>query len=304
MAIAMADVHWSLTAPVCRKEKKDWLKVQTQVMMEVSTLQMTVGGCPVLIAGDLFNRWDSSAHLINMVLSHAPLDMYGIPGNHDLPNHSYRELPRTAYWTLVEAGRLKTLTPPGPLSVGHMSIHPFPCGFDLQPATQNNGLALNIALVHDYVWTEKTGYEGAPKSKRYGKQLKLLKGYDIAIFGDNHKGFLLVKDGQCTVFNVGTLMRRKTDEIQYTPCVGKIYGDGRVVRHYLDVSRDQFTEIGKDVADIESTLEVDLSGFVEEMVEMRARGANWQSLVQLWIKSNNLTNDVKEIIIRCISEQP
>jgi hypothetical protein len=167
-ALAISDMHLTERAPVCRAERTEWFKVQEQVLGEVSELQRSYN-CPVLIAGDVFNKWDSSAWLINFALVHMPKNCYAIPGNHDLPNHLYTESFRSAYWTLVEAGCIKNLTPASniPQAIDSMLVTPFPCGFQVKPPAESHGLALNIALIHDYIWTEKTGYEGAPIGKRY-----------------------------------------------------------------------------------------------------------------------------------------
>lgn len=299
--IFIGDVHRSQVAPVSRAEKNTWMTAQNRVLDEVSKLQERYGA-PVFIAGDLFDRWDSPAWIINETLAHLPKRCYGVPGNHDLPNHLYTEIHRSAYWTLVEAGKLVNLTPPVQHAIDHLLVSPFPCGFPVTATKDQHGLALNIALIHEYIWTEKTGRPGAPDTHRYGKWMKKLDTYDVAVFGDNHKGFLIQKDKKCTVLNCGTLMRRKSDEIGYTPSVGLMHSSGKVERHFLDVSKDEFSDLGREIASIEAGLSVDLSGFVEEMVTMRTAGTSWQSTVRDWVRKNKLAKDVETVILRAVEE--
>lgn len=301
VGLFIADVHLGLKAPLARSEK-NWLEVQAKVWDQIKDLMTKCCFADLYIAGDLFDRWDSPAWLINWALENLPEKFYAIPGNHDLPNHLYTEAPKSAYWTLVEADRLKNLTPPGPWPVGHNLITPFPCGFEVKPPETIHGLALNIALVHDLIWTEKTGYEGAPDVKRYGKWMSRIKTYDVAFFGDNHKGFKIEKPGKCTTVNCGTLMRRKSNEMDLSPCVWKLHSNGKVSKHLLDVSKDQFSSLGKEISKIESSLQVDLSGFIEEMMEHRQKGESWEKTVLAWIKQHELPKEVQKIIIKAVGE--
>lgn len=301
-AIVTSDWHLSELKPVARAES-DWFDVQMRVLDEISSLQQKYY-CPILIAGDLFDRWNASAWTINFALDNMPTDVYAIPGNHDLPFHSYKEIVKSAYWTLFRAGRIKNLpieTLNGiPTSYGvSLSVSPFPCGVPVE-VRKGSSLGLNIALVHDYIWTEKTGHPGAPPSKRFGKWVKQLKGYDIAVFGDNHKGFLIQSDDKTSVINCGSLMRRKADEIGYKPCVGLIHANGKVTRHYLDTSKDKFSDIGKELAEVEATLKIDLSQFVEKLTEARSLGVDWKQLVRLYCDKNELDRETRKIIIAVV----
>lgn len=73
-----------------------------------------------------------------------------------------------------------------------------------------------------------------------GALVTKLHGWDAVVYGDNHKGFLREagKNGSIKVFNCGTLMRRKTDEVDYKPQVGLLLDDGEVVSYKLDISQD------------------------------------------------------------------
>lgn len=311
--IASSDWHLSLNKPLARAET-NWPMYQQKVLKQLRQLQ-NAHQCPIFVAGDVFDRWDSTATLINHTLEYMPMDknerdddiacVYGIPGNHDLPHHNYKEIQRSAYWTLVEAGKLKNLTPPGgryfeSLTGAPFRIHPFPCGFDVKPIEKEDDLVLDVALIHDFIWTEKTGYEGADQCKRYGKWIPKLKGYDIAIFGDNHKGFLIQTEDKVSILNCGTLMARKATEKDYRPSVGLVYANGKIVRHYLDISEDQWDDKTHTIAKIEQTLKVDLDGFVDQLRLAKNSGCDWPATVSSYCKTNKINKEVATIMVKAV----
>lgn len=214
------------------------------------------GAIPIFCAGDIFDRWNSPPELINFAIKHLPT-MYAVPGQHDLPLHNYQDIKKSAYWTLVEAGKVIDLKPYKPISVWPtgakqpISVVGFPWGAQLKPfvSVERNGQPLTkaakkLAVVHSYCWIDGNSYPGAPENKTAKEQMRQLAGFDVAVFGDNHKGFL-VGTGDATAFNCGGFMRRKFDELDYKPQVGFMLETGQVVPHYLDTSKDEFHDSDK-----------------------------------------------------------
>ena len=139
-------------------------------------------------------------------------------------------------------------------------LQSFPWGTPLTPPEKVLKTKLQIALVHQYVWTDGTGYPGAsPEAHMKSGLLDGMGGWDVIVYGDNHKGFLIQGEIHSTIFNCGTLQRRKADEIDYKPGVGLIYQDGTVEPHYLDTTADIIT--GTSVASSEEKM--DLGDFLE-----------------------------------------
>jgi hypothetical protein len=295
------DLHLSERCPVSRAEKKNWFEAQGHNLSQLKKMQEEYD-CPVFLAGDVFDKWDSSACLINWTIQRLPEKCYGIPGNHDLPNHNYLEIDRCAYYTLVEANKVKNLIPAGGMATGidSLSVTPFPCDFEITPVNEPHSLALNIALVHSFIWTEKTGYEGADPQCRYGKILPDLKGYDAAFFSDNHQSFLIVKEGKPTVCNMGAFVCRKITEKNHKPFVAALLSNGKVEKKYLDVSKDEWSDTGKELEDVGSSLSVDLTEFVDEMVDARAHGEDWRQLVKRWCGKQKLKKEIESIILKAV----
>lgn len=216
-----------------------------EYLWQLRMLQKEHKDCPILCAGDIFDRWNSPPELINFAIKHLPV-MHAIPGQHDLPLHSYDDIRKSAYWTLVEAGKVINLKPHVfyPMTHGHYSVVGFPWGHELKGVKECEGSAATtgtmVALVHSYCWIEGKNFPGAPENKTAKEQMAKLKGFDVAVFGDNHKGFFVdMPDGR-TAWNCGGFMRRKSDELDYTPSVGLLYPGKVTKRHLLDTSKDKF----------------------------------------------------------------
>jgi hypothetical protein len=133
-----------LKAPVWRSAEEDWLEAQRRPLKEVRELQ-NEHQCVVICAGDIFDRnrkisdgWDAPAELINFALEELPDGMYAIPGQHDLPNHQYIDIGRSAYWTLVKIGKIKNIAPGHFTNIGpYLQLFGFPPGYSIIGQNEN-----------------------------------------------------------------------------------------------------------------------------------------------------------------------
>jgi len=162
--------------------------------------------------------------------------MFAVPGQHDLPYHRLDLIKRSAFWTLVSAGKVTLLSPLG-LRIGKLKAFGF--GWDepikFVPQLQDDGPDFSLAVVHAFVWCRsENGYPGVGNESHVRRFKSLLSGYSFAVFGDNHKGFLV--DG---LLNCGTFFRRTAAEVDYRPRVGVLYSSGKVKLHYLDTDKDK-----------------------------------------------------------------
>lgn len=183
---------------------------------------------PILCAGDIFDRWNSPPELINFALQYLP-PLIAIPGQHDLPWHGLEEIRRSAYWTLVENGRVWNLEPGMWLEFGPLALYSFPWGIPLQPPLPAPGL-VPVLIGHQYVWSDGCGgFPGAPEAGKLENLMPILGQYRAAIFGDNHQGFLQRLRGKlqgqeapadCIIFNCGGFLRRRSDERNRNAAVG------------------------------------------------------------------------------------
>lgn len=200
--------------------------------------------CPVLCAGDLFDKWNPPVELVNFALREIE-DWYAVPGQHDLPYHNLKDWQRSAFGTLVEAGRIKYVQPDKPVWIEGptpLRIHGFPFGEELVEIMEPFELSIEIALIHRYVWIDGKNPALADETSRMKAYSPRLQGYNIAVFGDNHTPFEGLYRHGCKVFNCGNLLRRRTDEQDYRPSVGLLKSNGNIERCFLDVSKDRLLE--------------------------------------------------------------
>jgi DNA repair exonuclease SbcCD nuclease subunit len=270
--------------------------------------------CPVLVAGDIIDSWNAPAELLNWVYLTTQgmlQDIITIPGQHDLPYHSTNEIGRSAYFTLHHMGVIKALLDGvGTQIATGVRVWTFPFGRRIRsPIHGVDKRELNIALIHDYVWTEGHKFPKAPKGKNISRIAakhnmcgNKLFGYDVIVYGDNHKGFLK-KIGKTTVFNCGTLMRRKSDEIDYRPQVGLLYGDGSVERHYLDVSADRYIPVEEArVIENKREQELDMTRLSKELRTMSITALDFVVVMeQIW-EAEKVSNGVRRIIQKAMEK--
>jgi hypothetical protein len=227
-------------------------------------------------AGDVFDRWNAPPELINFAIHHLPV-MHAIPGQHDLPHHSYQDIRRSAFWTLVEAGALKLIEPGVPLVLEDwFRFWGFPWGSDVEPIEKKEP-GLDVAVVHAYIWSSReNAYTGAAKASALKSWAPRLIGFDVALFGDNHQPFVSKCSG-CLVFNHGTFFRRHKPDIATKPRVGVLMSSGRVNSIALDCSQDVVDErasesngtgvLGRDFLDALESIERDELDFCQAVEE-------------------------------------
>ncbi len=319
IAIFLADIHLSLKPPVWRSAESDWMETQCYVLAEITDLQRKYN-CPILCAGDIFDKnkkvadgWDASAELINFALEYLPANMYAIPGQHDLPNHRYENISRSAYWTLMKADKIKNVKELSPIELPNFIVCGFPFGSEICPLNYTTD-KVKIAIIHKYVWSGNHRYPNAPdEAKLTGNKTQYIDrkwfGYDVIVYGDNHKGFM-VGMGKTTVFNCGTLMRRKSDEINYKPQVGLLLESGKVVPHYLDISEDKYIESDEDSAEPKEE-KLDLSSVMQELKKLGKTDLDFEDVMKQFLSKGlvvlgkliKTSPEAKQIILEAMESQ-
>lgn len=233
IAILCSDIHFSDLKPRARAAEDSWYEAMERTMWPLREEQMT-HHCSVLIAGDIFHRWNPSPRLINFAIDALPQMSYAIPGQHDLPHHSLERIDRSAFWTLVHAGAVAYLKHGAPHDIpgaDNWVMYGFPWGTEPWELPENPD-AKRIAVVHEYCWTKGRSYPGAPEEGNYKRLAEKYKDFDVAVFGDNHIPFKM--DCKPLIYNSGAFIRRNKPEAEYGASYGLLYEDGTVERKYFD----------------------------------------------------------------------
>jgi hypothetical protein len=295
IAVLFSDLHLTLLQPACRADK-DWMGVQAGYLAQVKELAEDL---PVICAGDIFDRWNPPPELINFALEHLPDAMICVPGQHDLPNHRMDLMHRSGYGVLKKAEKIIDIGDGGWHELDNaVNVNGFGWERDIVPpysAFEGRKGSLNIAVIHRYFWYEDKKFPGALPSANVSAFKKELKGYDVAVVGDNHMGFLATA-GDCTVLNCGNFIRRKTDEMDYIPSVGVLFSDGTVKRKRLDTSSDVFHEVSKD----KDEAPFNMKDFVAGLEGLGEHGMDFKEAVLEYLKANEVHPKTKEIIIQAI----
>ncbi len=294
IAILCADIHLSIKVPVWRSAEPDWFAAMQRPLDELTVLQLKYD-CPILCAGDIFNKWNSSPELINWALKYLPGNMYCIPGQHDLPDHNYDEIHRSAYWTLVKAGKIQNISYGAPAIFEEKIIYGFPYGESRIGQHIPKDRTIKIALCHEYIWVPGRSYPDAPSNQKITGSLSVL-GYGVMVFGDNHNGFTTSSSrdkNKTLVFNCGCLMKRKSDEINYKPQVGLLLASGEVKPYFLNISKDKHLDIIDDATAVE---ELDIEEFLEELKKLGDTSLEFTTAVERFFKKHKTHPSVQKIL--------
>lgn len=294
-SILVSDLHLQASAPVARSGEPCWFAAMARPLAQLRELA-AVHGCPILYAGDIFDRWNASAEVINFALEHLPPG-WAVPGQHDLANHNYGEIKRTAYWTLCEAGVLVNLEPGVPTETsGGVVAHGFPWGHPPEPITKGRHPEhrFDVAVIHRFIYTKGKGYTGAPEDRKASAAVGTLAGFDAAAYGDNHKGFI-TKVGGVPVCNCGGFMRRKVDERAARPGVGLLMGDGTIERHRFDLAGEHFAEASEAEEAVGKLL--DMSAFVEGLEGLGDGELEFVAALRQFLRDNKTEKEVAALVL-------
>lgn len=310
VAIVCSDVHFSINAPPCRRGEPSWLAAQERVWAQVVALAELHRDARVLIAGDIFDRWDAPPELLNCVIhwfKNTPTDIYAIPGQHDLPQHNYGERRRSAYGTLIEADIIKNIHPENPISYTagpvEVSVTGVPWGYDLAAAKRPRrpGWGPRIALVHKYIWAGVCKHPGARQADHLRSVFEAAGGYDVVAFGDNHLRFFRATEvaGRTqSIINCGAMQRRTADQIDYDPHVYLIDAAGAVYPVALDITGDVFEARG-DAAPVAGS-NPDLDSFIYELHRAADECPSFGDSLRRYLEDNRTGADVAKLLLDSI----
>ena len=167
------------------------------------------------------------------------------------------------------------------------------------PVFDFNGL--HIALIHEYIWKKGCHFPGAPRSQRVSKFTKALEGYDVAVFGDNHIGFIACA-GECEILNSGNLIRQKIDQRHYEPFVGLILKDGSIIEYYINTSKDKFRDVDPMMEVLAMDQGVDVDEFIDQLNQLGDTVLNFEVAIEQYMKKNKLRKGAKTILIEILEE--
>lgn len=293
-------MHFSHKPPRARAIEPDWYKAMDRPLDQLRKICIHYS-CPCICAGDVFDSPDAPPELINWLMKSLPPDFYAVPGQHDLKWHSYEDIKKTAYWTLVQSNTIYNIPPKGSIPVGNLYLHGFPWEHEVHHnPMEPHTLCLHLAVIHQYIWDRWHRYKDASRNEYYKKMWKNLKGYDFAMFGDNHKGFLHLGK-KCHVLNCGAFMRRDIDQINYQPKVGLLHANGGITMYKLDCSKDKFID-PIAIKELESK-ELNLTEFMEDLLSLGAKAVDFKQAIKHWCRKHHVSKTTRNLILSSMEDK-
>lgn len=299
VGILCSDIHLSHTPPKARQGERDWYGAMARPLGELQALSEKYKA-PILCAGDVFDTWKVPPELINFALDFLP-NMYAIPGQHDMPLHSMSLIKKSAFWTMVLAGKIKPLLTPKPVDIGRVVLYGFPWGVPIRPPVDPIEGKIHIALAHDFFWIKGHSFTGAPIDHQAHQYATRVQGFNCVAFGDNHKGFKIRLDG-VPVMNCGGFMRRKSDEKQYRPQVGLFCASGRLITHRMSTANESFMTDGQIEAGHPNKKPSELSDLVSKLASISDQVTDYTEALRWMIEHQERKKPVSKRVKRIIME--
>lgn len=278
-AILTSDWHLRETHPICRTD--DFFATQWRKVKFVADLQAR-HQCPVLHAGDLYDYWKPSPHLLSLTMQSLPHKFMTAYGQHDLPQHSLALAHKCGVYALECAGAVQ--------------IAGFHYG---ETPTNSRFLVIDnrvILLWHKMVWTGKLPYPGCLDVPA----LDILDKYtecDMIISGDNHKPFVVEDSGRLLV-NPGSLSRQTSDQIDHEPRVYLWFADTNTVDAvYIPIEQNV---ISREHIDCSEKRDARIEAFVRRLSQEWDVGLDFIGNLDRFEKENSVAKPVMDIVRKAI----
>lgn len=289
-AIFTADWHLREDQPICRTDnfwETQWRKIDF-----IKQLQIENNDCPVIHAGDLFNHWKPSPHLLSETILHLPNNFHTIYGNHDLPQHNMDNANKSGVNTLLTAGKI-TLIPTG--HWGQEIKNDSTLGMFFQNKTDSDGV--KILVWHGMVFPDNTYLWPGADGILAKEMLKKYPEFPIILTGHNHTNFVVEYEHRLLI-NPGSITRQTSAQHLYLPRVYFWWKDTNAIKSvFLPIEE---TVISK--AHIIGTAQLEArENRMEAFLQLLGSdgweaGVTFERNIEHLLNKNKIPNSVREII--------
>lgn len=295
-AILTADWHLRDTVPICRKD--DYWLAQMSKLVFVRNLSEK-HSCPILHAGDFFNKAKSSQFLEAHILRKFSfgISLFVCPGNHDLPNHNLNLLPHSSLEVLRAANTIDILKNSEECywTDSGLQLYAYPWGSDLKGLQRHPRASegTSIALVHHLISKGEDDLWKGAESEQGKALLKKCKGFDLILTGHNHKAFVVEYKNRLLV-NPGSLMRMSADQANYKPRVYLWYKETNSVEPvYLPIEKDVIT---REHIETQEKRDQRMEAFVSRLNDNYEIGLSFEKNLENFFNENRVRKPVKELV--------
>lgn len=273
--ITTSDWHLRSTVPVSRLAKC-WYTIME---LRIEQLKHKYPDVPIAIAGDIFDRPDPPSSLVSWAISILEgMEIYTIPGQHDLPYHRYQARDEGAYGALVKANAIRDMPAYEWTVIGNMSsavvVYPMPWERYALPAQDALPGPFRLGLMHKYLFTDASNcYVGADQENHAVGMTKHLQHFDLIAVGDNHIPWSVPK-----IINHGSLFSMTSAQIGHVPLIGVVYEDGTY-------KVEPFPEI--DVQWQPTAISQKVDSVLESLSTMEVVTAGFRETISTWVEQSN-----------------
>ncbi|MCP4761758.1 MAG: hypothetical protein GY870_08250 [archaeon] len=296
LAILTADWHIRESIPTCRTD--NFYQTQKRKLEWIAELSHEYE-IPVILAGDLFHKWKTSPQLESLAIEclsgcygHGDSEVFCIPGNHDLANHSITEIKRSSYFVVYKSNVLagdwfsEDYLFPGLSNVKKVHIHPFAFGEEIKNVEKkiNN---YNVCIAHQLTYDSEKPWADC-KADSAKQLLKKYDGYDLIVVGDNHQSFVTEYEGRLLV-NPGCITRQTGAFVDFKPSVYIWYSDNTVERKYIPIEKEV---INRDHLKKAEERNEKLDAFVETLKDNKDIDLNFIENLKKYVNSNDIKDKI------------
>jgi DNA repair exonuclease SbcCD nuclease subunit len=294
-AILMSDPHLREDRPLCRTD--NYWDAMWEDIDFIDKLQIEYN-CPILNAGDLFNKAKPSLYLVSLVIDYLPDNFISIAGQHDVPNHNPQLLNKSGIGLLQDVEKLKLLiSKVWKLPIDYsIDIHGFSFGEDVKDRSKESKRRYKIALIHTLVTETESAAKlmGGISAKAL---LNKMKGYNLIVCGDNHKSFTYEQDGRLLV-NPGSMMRMSADQIDHKPCVYLWYAeDNHIEPVYLPIKQGV---ISREHIEKKEDRDKKIDAFVNHLKDDYEVGLSFEKNLEEYFRKHRTKKPVEELVWEAI----
>jgi len=272
-ALLCADLHIREDQPVCRVD--NYFQAQEKKIKFILN-KADEYNCPVLCAGDFFDKAKSSKWLEIYIINlfGKGRRFYVIPGNHDLPTHSLEKLNESSLGILQAAKVIK--------------IFKVPLGDYFSVLEQIGNEKVKIKITHKMI--EKCNSK---------VELSTQQDTNLILSGDNHLTFIQKTTNQLLV-NPGSMMRMSADQILHIPCVFLYYANTNTVKPvHIPIEKDV---VVREHIEIKKEYDERMKSYIEKMNDDIELSLCFKNNIKNYMNNNKIKNSVKNIIFECLEK--
>jgi DNA repair exonuclease SbcCD nuclease subunit len=302
--LLLSDLHISNKNPIGRLD--DLAAVQYNKLQFIFDYAKK-NDCVILQAGDFFDAPRSYYVLSEMIAflkKYSDVEIFSIFGQHDTYMYSEETKQATNLGVLEKSGYIKILNKKAYVWDCNESgfWHVYGCSWGQKIPKVKMKEDFNILVIHASV-AEKALWHGYDYLNAE-KFLEDNENYDIILCGDIHRKFLIERKGRY-ILNTGPLVRRSADEYNFShkPCF-YVYDTNCNEKKEIIIPHKSAEEIlSRNHIEREKEIEIMLDDFISSIKEDFEGSVNLSDNMRKYLEKNPISQEVKNIIARIISEK-